>query len=282
MNVIKPTPSQAAFVLKNFLKAEGIDIKLGQTQEAVARMLGYSSWNALASEVDPRIGDKEGCLHQEDETTYTLTTGAQSYAYINVNNLQVSIKHDDEGVCVDVFARQPIEGEVGELGSTWVMFDEAIEFDEAAISSESIQIIANHEGGVCPDCGEDIPKNVKSGDTCTNCGHAFFLSMSEDGDDSGPARTATTGDALAKLLITANAVTTSEMGGNSYQLGKDLPRLKAYVAGSAFLEKTDVLAYVSGKYSWCIRVSDLDGVSPLGEHGWLLPDGTELWVYQPK
>ena len=25
----------------------------------------------------------------------------------------------------------------------------------------------------CPDCGEDIPKDVIEGDACSNCGHVF-------------------------------------------------------------------------------------------------------------
>jgi len=28
--------------------------------------------------------------------------------------------------------------------------------------------------GTCPDCGEDIPEDVKSGQECLNCGHVFY------------------------------------------------------------------------------------------------------------
>lgn len=35
-------------------------------------------------------------------------------------------------------------------------------------------IRASYPGGVCPDCGWTIPDNVVEGETCRNCGHAFF------------------------------------------------------------------------------------------------------------
>ncbi len=31
-----------------------------------------------------------------------------------------------------------------------------------------------YEGGVCPDCGESIPKNTPQGGECENCGHVFW------------------------------------------------------------------------------------------------------------
>jgi len=30
-----------------------------------------------------------------------------------------------------------------------------------------------YEGGVCPDCGEEIPDDVDEGEDCSNCGHTF-------------------------------------------------------------------------------------------------------------
>lgn len=57
MNTIQPTPSQSAVVLKNFLSEKGCALKLSETQEAVARMWGYASWQALASDIPVR-GDK--------------------------------------------------------------------------------------------------------------------------------------------------------------------------------------------------------------------------------
>ena len=42
------------------------------------------------------------------------------------------------------------------------------------ISAESKAIIANYDGGLCPDCGRKIRRNVKEGDDCRNCGHVFY------------------------------------------------------------------------------------------------------------
>ena len=57
MQVIEPTPSQAAVVLQNYLKQRGLALKLSAAQEAIARTKGYSSWNALASAIPVR-GEK--------------------------------------------------------------------------------------------------------------------------------------------------------------------------------------------------------------------------------
>ena len=42
-----------------------------------------------------------------------------------------------------------------------------------------------YEGGLCPDCGENIPDDAAEGQTCTNCGHAFFSASPAD-DATGP------------------------------------------------------------------------------------------------
>ena len=39
----------------------------------------------------------------------------------------------------------------------------------------TINIIKNnYDGGACPDCSEDIPDDVETGDACSNCGHVFY------------------------------------------------------------------------------------------------------------
>jgi hypothetical protein len=44
-----------------------------------------------------------------------------------------------------------------------------------------------YEGGICPDCMEDIPDNVVDGEGCTNCGHVFCLpAPTEDCYDLDP------------------------------------------------------------------------------------------------
>jgi DNA-directed RNA polymerase subunit RPC12/RpoP len=41
----------------------------------------------------------------------------------------------------------------------------------------------SYPGGVCPDCGEEIPDNVVSGEECPNCGHVFCLEQKVDDED---------------------------------------------------------------------------------------------------
>ena len=54
MNIIKPTPSQAAVALKKFFARHNIDIKLSLAQEAIAVTSGYPNWNVLAADVPTR------------------------------------------------------------------------------------------------------------------------------------------------------------------------------------------------------------------------------------
>ncbi len=35
------------------------------------------------------------------------------------------------------------------------------------------EVFNAYEGGVCPNCGEGVPRNVGEGDECENCGHIF-------------------------------------------------------------------------------------------------------------
>lgn len=54
MAVIEPTPSQAAVVLKKFLKSIGVELKLSQAQTAIARTRGYADFQAFVSDVPHR------------------------------------------------------------------------------------------------------------------------------------------------------------------------------------------------------------------------------------
>jgi predicted RNA-binding Zn-ribbon protein involved in translation (DUF1610 family) len=47
--------------------------------------------------------------------------------------------------------------------------------------SQQIEPAADkYEGGVCPDCGEDIPRTAVYGDECSNCGHSFLWGDDDD------------------------------------------------------------------------------------------------------
>lgn len=46
-------------------------------------------------------------------------------------------------------------------------------------------LYANYPNGKCPDCGEEIPKDISPGEECSNCGHVFWPeegSEPEEGD----------------------------------------------------------------------------------------------------
>lgn len=139
MQVIKPTPSQAAVVLKKFLKEQGVEMKLSKAQEAVARMQGFADWQSLAGAMDPRVGVPEGNLrliHGEVQNQYEFTTPNQTYAHILVKNLHVEIKHEDEGVVVDIYPREvPGDEPLDSIGSTYAHFSEA-EVDEEDAEGE--------------------------------------------------------------------------------------------------------------------------------------------------
>jgi hypothetical protein len=50
-----------------------------------------------------------------------------------------------------------------------------LEADTIDLEIESFDIINSYDGGVCPDCGEGIPNDVRHGQACFNCGHVFVL-----------------------------------------------------------------------------------------------------------
>jgi len=53
-----------------------------------------------------------------------------------------------------------------------VMLEMAVKAEDAAVDQ--------YEGGVCPDCGEEINPASTRGDECDNCGHVFNWSESDD------------------------------------------------------------------------------------------------------
>ncbi|HOS16057.1 MAG TPA: hypothetical protein PKX15_03435 [Bacteroidales bacterium] len=42
------------------------------------------------------------------------------------------------------------------------------------------KIKESYPDGKCPDCGDEIPDNVKDGDECLNCGHIFWEEREDD------------------------------------------------------------------------------------------------------
>jgi DNA-directed RNA polymerase subunit RPC12/RpoP len=50
----------------------------------------------------------------------------------------------------------------------------------SAVVSDSNSVKESYLGGVCPDCGEDIPDYADEGEECTNCGHVFSIERADD------------------------------------------------------------------------------------------------------
>lgn len=120
MNIRVPQATQAARLLKNFFASQGIDIKHTQALEAVARLHGYQDWQAM--QADPRFADVPA-LRPVSSNEYVLREKEPS-AWVQVDNISVSVVRTDEGVCVDLFAAGH---EDESLAGTSLFFHEAAE-----------------------------------------------------------------------------------------------------------------------------------------------------------
>jgi len=136
MQVIKPTPSQAAYVLKKFMEEQGTPMKLSQAQEAVARVEGFASWNTLTSAMDPRVGTPPGALKQLADGQYQLDPTATDGVSIQVGTARLRMVPRNTSGFLEMFvepaATEPSEtiwlqglttvpnvnARVGETGST--------------------------------------------------------------------------------------------------------------------------------------------------------------------
>jgi hypothetical protein len=61
----------------------------------------------------------------------------------------------------------------------WIAEQRVPEWREA-LESELPGVHAAYEGGVCPDCQEEIPDDAVEGDECSNCGHVFCQEREDD------------------------------------------------------------------------------------------------------
>ncbi len=52
----------------------------------------------------------------------------------------------------------------------------------SSVVSDSNSVKESYLGGVCPDCGEDIPDAADDGEECVNCGHVFSIERGVDDD----------------------------------------------------------------------------------------------------
>ena len=250
MKVITPTPSQAAFVLKKFLTENGFELSLAKTQEAISRILGFSDWNVLSSVMDPRVGYPKGCLQHVDDRNYTLTTGTQSYAFITVNNIEVSIKHDDEGVVVDVYSKIGLINGEEPLGSTWVSFDEADEEEKGHSEEETCNP------------AEEPSENFESISARSASIHASVT--------------------FAIRVLEAEKVADSFVTTPSNFVYRNTSSLISYVQWEEIVGERVLFEYISDNHKIRkVTVFDLNDSKPLGETGIQLVDGTKIFVFPP-
>lgn len=52
--------------------------------------------------------------------------------------------------------------------------------DAPAGTEDRVDWTAIYDGGVCPDCGEEIPPQAVDGSECSNCEHVFVASRSDN------------------------------------------------------------------------------------------------------
>lgn len=66
----------------------------------------------------------------------------------------------------------------------WVRDSRSPEFKESLEALVKVEDAAvdQYEGGVCPDCGEEISPTATHGDECDNCGHVFNWGESDDAE----------------------------------------------------------------------------------------------------
>lgn len=101
MNIRIPQPGQAARILKQYLKGQGIELKHSQALEAIARLHGYQSWQALRA--DTRFADPP-VLKAVSSSEYELRDKEHS-VWIGVDTISVYVARNDEGVSVDLYAK---------------------------------------------------------------------------------------------------------------------------------------------------------------------------------
>jgi hypothetical protein len=235
MQVIKPTPSQAAFVLKKFMDENGVSLKLSKAQEAVARLQGFANWNTLTSVMDPKVGTPSGPLLHKEADLYSLQGESGAEADIEGGNLRVQVKRTDEGVVVDVYSKQALEsgsGGLEALGSTWVMFSEV------------------------EDENDD-----------------------EEPIDPSDRRHQTPEDLLKSLLQATHAQDSSCLGPEPISnLNEEAIREELAWSGTVDTDR-EMFAFHNGSRTVSITLREILNASPMGETGWLLPDGNELWVF---
>jgi len=132
MDIRTPNPTRAATILRRFLAESGIEIKHTTALEAVARVSGYSSWQAMAADHKnkSRTSKAEPLLRldpagdDESDFEYVDNPGNRG-AWVGIGTVSVYLNPTDEGVVVDLFARGGEDCD--SLASTYLFYQEALD-----------------------------------------------------------------------------------------------------------------------------------------------------------
>lgn len=120
MNIRTPRSGKAAKLAKAYLQSQGFDVSHQQALELVARLHGYTSYQAMAA--DGAFADPLA-LKAESSYDYILQKDEPS-VWITVDNVSVYVRRNDEGVSVDLY---PKGDEMSDsLAGTFITFEEAI------------------------------------------------------------------------------------------------------------------------------------------------------------
>lgn len=134
MDIRQPNPTQAAGILRSFLKELGVEIKHMAALEAVARVNGFSDLQAMtaAQKKEPLDGEAQLVLDADGEGYTFVGSKERQRVWITIGSISAYIGPSDEGVIVDLFAKGAEDS--SSLTSTYLHFQEAM--DELCTSLE--------------------------------------------------------------------------------------------------------------------------------------------------
>lgn len=132
MNIRTPKPTQAARVIKDFFNQQGFAVTHAQALEAVAKLHGYTNWQAMSADkrFDPDGGLALKALSDNEFALHNKATAA----WIQAGAAKVSVTQTGEGVIVDLFKAGQ---EDTPLAGATLSFDEIAEGDTESGDEEA-------------------------------------------------------------------------------------------------------------------------------------------------
>lgn len=123
MDIRNPNPTQAAGVLRGYLKTQGIDLQHTKALEAVARMCGHSNWQSMRARL-VQDNAEPPLLRQQSASEYRFVGKKSERVWIEINGVSIYAGRADEGVFVDLFPKG-CEAD-NAAASTYLLFEDAL------------------------------------------------------------------------------------------------------------------------------------------------------------